>query len=90
MTVNKNMRPAFESRLGAVRLAIWPRTLDKGTRLYNVRIVRQYQKDGDWHETPTFNGLPDLVHVEEVVGLAKAWILAEQTGGNGHELATAV
>ena len=82
MTEQRNTGPAFQSRIGSVRVAVWSRDTDKG-RFHNVRIVRQYQKDGEWHETPTFNGLSDLVHVEEAICTVKAWLLAEQAE---HEL----
>lgn len=83
MTEQQNTRPTFQSRIGSVRVAVWSKDTEKGKRLHNVRIVRQYQKNGDWHETPTFNGLSDLVHVEEAISVVKAWLLADQAEQRG-------
>lgn len=72
-------KPAFDRRLGAVRIAIWENDSDDGTPWWNVSLVRRYKDGDDWKETGTFNGLADLALVKEAVNLAAAWITARET-----------
>ena len=74
---NANNRPAYEKRLGAIRVTVWENVND-GRPWYNVAITRRY-KDGDqWRETATFNGLGDLAQVGAAVQLAQDWIQKRQ------------
>lgn len=71
-------RPAFEKRLGAIRVAIWANTSPANETWWNVSIVRRYRDGEEWKEANTFNGLADLALVKEGVALAAAWIHAQE------------
>ena len=75
--MEKNNRPNYEQRLGAIRVAIWENVTD-GKPWYNVAIARRYKEGDQWRETATFNGLGDLAQVGAAVGLAQDWIRRRQ------------
>ena len=68
-----NNRPAYEKRLGNIRVAVWQNVND-GKRWYNVSFTRRYRQDDEWREATTFNGLGDLAIVAQCLELAKNWI----------------
>ena len=73
----KGASPDYERKLGSVRIAVWAKRTDQGRQLHNVKLARQYtDKEGNWHEAPTYNGVADLVHAEELIRSAKGWIEA--------------
>ncbi len=74
-------KPAYEKRLGSVRLAIWENS-SNGKPWFNVAITRRYKDGDDWKDATTFNGLGDLALVSEAVNMAKTWV-AEREQANG-------
>ncbi len=76
-TAEKNNRPSYEQRLGAIRVAVWENVND-GRPWYNVAITRRYKDGEQWRDTATFNGLGDLAQVDAAVGLAQDWIRRRQ------------
>ncbi len=71
--MEKNNRPNYEQRLGAIRVAIWENVTDDKP-WYNVAITRRYKDGEQWRDSATFNGLGDLAQVAAAVGLAQDWI----------------
>lgn len=68
-------RPAYERRLAGVRLAIWENVTEAGKVWFNVSLTRRFKDSSDeWRDASTFNGLQDLLLVQELVTAAKAWI----------------
>jgi hypothetical protein len=76
--MEKNNKPAYEQRLGNIRVTVWENVSDKGAAWHNVAITRRYKEDDAWKETATFNGLGDLAQVAAAVGLAQDWIKCRQ------------
>jgi hypothetical protein len=68
-------RPAFETRLNGVRVAVWENETD-GRRWFSAapsrRFVDSESKEAKY--TATFNGVADLVLLREAVNQAIAWM----------------
>ena len=48
-------KPIETLRDGVIKATIWKNTTDKGD-VYNVELVRSYEKDGNWHDTNSLSG----------------------------------
>ncbi|TWU62361.1 hypothetical protein V7x_40900 [Crateriforma conspicua] len=72
-------KPAFESRLGNIRVSVWQNTSDNGD-WFNTVITRRYKDGDEWRDTNTFNGLADLALVAEAYRLARQYITEHELG----------
>lgn len=78
--MNTENKPAFEKRLGGVRVAIWENENASGV-WHNVSITRHYKDGDEWREASTYNGLSDLALLREAVELAREWIRQRELNG---------
>ena len=76
MEQNKK-KPAYEKRLGNIRIAVWENVTD-GKRWHNAAVTRRYKQGDEWREASTFNGLADLALVAECIAFGKSWIADRQ------------
>lgn len=69
---DRGERPAFETRSGSVKAAVWEHEKG-GETYYGVTFQRSYQKDGVWKNTGSFSPL-DLMELIRCALVAQAWI----------------
>lgn len=77
-------KPAFETRLGNVRVSVWKNSTENG-EWYNIAPIRRYfDKEADeWKDSTTFSGLADLALLMEGLRMAREYVLAQaQIGGD--------
>lgn len=70
-------RPAFERRVGSIRLAIWlNRNSDTGKPWYSASLVRRFRDkaNDEFKDAHTFNGVSDLLVVGELVAQGLAFL----------------
>lgn len=78
--------PIYSQQLGAIRASVWESVNDDGRTYHNVAIVRSYKdKNGDWQESSSFNGLADLALVREAARLAASWIEERELQLESHD-----
>ncbi len=68
-----NNKPAFDRRLGHIRVAVWENQ-SNGTTWHNIAITRRWKEGDAWRESPTFSGIGDLAQVAAAVRLAQEWV----------------
>lgn len=81
MERTERTRPAFESRLNGVRLAVWENETD-GRRWFSAAPSRRFV-DGSSKEAKysgTFNGVADLVLLREAINQAIDWMTSRELG----------
>jgi hypothetical protein len=76
--MEKDNKPAYSQKLGAIRLSIWENVTENGVAWHNTAITRSYKEGDSWREATTFNGLGDLAQVAAAVGMAQEWIKSRQ------------
>jgi hypothetical protein len=64
--------PIHEFRKGLIRVRIWRKKTRSGLR-HSVSVVRLFQKNGVWNESPRF-GRDDIPLVQHVLEEAHTWI----------------
>jgi hypothetical protein len=70
-------RPIHRIPLGRISAAIWLNSNDQGDSWYSVTIVRRYQSNGEWNDSPSY-GRDDLPLVRLASDMAFAWIWEHQ------------
>lgn len=70
-------KPAFEARLGSIRVVVWANESDSG-RWHNVTLTRRYKDGDDWKDSSSFSGLGDLAQVMEACRLARDFIASQE------------
>ena len=74
-TSDKKNAPIFSEQLGSVRIAVWEATTDEDQVFHNTSITRSYKdKNGNWAESSSFNGIADLALIREGASLAIRFI----------------
>ncbi len=84
----ENTKPAFESKLGSIRLAVWENATTEGRRWYSAAPTRRYFPDAQSKEAKyasTFNGIADLVLLREAINQAIAWMSSREQHGQEEE-----
>ena len=72
--------PIHEFRKGLIRVRIWRKKTASGLR-HTVSVVRLFQKNGVWNESPRF-GRDDIPLVQLVLEEAHTWIYRQQQIGS--------
>lgn len=73
----KNNRPAYDRRLGNIRVAIFENESD-GRVFFNASFTRRYKEGEEWKDSSTFNGLHDLAVLKELIGRAADYIASRE------------
>ena len=76
-------KPAFETRLGSIRISVWANENDRGV-WFNTTIIRVFKEGDAWKESSSFSGLADLALLKEGIRLAREFI-AKATTDNSAE-----
>ena len=84
--MTKKNGPIFSQQLGSIRASVWETQSDEGKTFHNITLARSYKdKNGDWQESNTFNGLADLALVREAARLAANWIEQREQDLEAHD-----
>ncbi len=76
-------RPAFEQRIGSIRLTLWKNQGQEGKAAwYSAHLVRRYRdkQNDEFKDAHTFNGVQDLLAVSELVSQALVFLREHETG----------
>ncbi len=71
-------KPTQEFRIGLVKAAIWEAKNGHGS-FYTVSLNRLYKEGDKWKRSNSFSNR-ELGTLVEVIGQAKSWIEAQETG----------
>ena len=72
--------PAFEARIGSVRVSVWKNETEAGAIYFNTTIERRYRDGDEWKSTTSFTGYGDCILAAAALDLAKDFL-------KNHELA---
>lgn len=71
-------KPAYEKKLGRIRVAVWPNQSEESDTWYNVTVTRLYKDaDGEWCDAVSFRR-DDLPIVIKAMDMAYDWIWRRQ------------
>lgn len=70
-------KPAYEARLGRIRVTIWPNQTGDSDTWFNVTISRLYKDDDGWQDATSYRR-DDLPIVMKALDMAYDWIWRRQ------------
>ena len=68
-------KPAHKVRSGAIEVAVWSKTGEKGA-FYTVSMSRSYKQGDEWKQSESF-GQDDILVLAKLLDLAHTWILSQ-------------
>ncbi len=68
-------KPAHKLRSGAIEVAIWAKTGEKGA-FYSVTMSRSYKQGEEWKKADSFSG-DDVIVLSKLLDMASTWILSQ-------------
>lgn len=78
-TTETTNAPAFEAKLGSIRVTVWKNTNDSGAVWHNVTVERPYKNnDGEWSSSHSLTSVGDVTLAIEALQLAKTYIIAQE------------
>jgi hypothetical protein len=77
MDNGKGSKPAFEERVGSVRVSIWKNKDKNGKPFYNTTLVRRFKAGEEWDNSNSYTGLSDLALLQEATTLAQGFLRSE-------------
>ena len=75
MTKEAAAKPAHKIRSGAIEVAVWAKTGEKGP-FYSVTMNRSYKKGEEWKQADSFSG-DDVIVLSKLLDMASSWILSQ-------------
>ena len=76
-----NNSPAFEARVGSVRVSVWKNASEAGAVYFNTTIERRYRDtDNEWKASTSFTGYGDCVLAAAALDLAREFLKLQELG----------
>lgn len=71
-------KPAFEAKLGSIRVTVWKNCNDSGAVWHNVTIERRFKQGDEWASSNSLTGAGDIALAIEALELAKAFVISQE------------
>jgi hypothetical protein len=68
-------KPAHKIRSGAIEVAIWAKSGEKGA-FYSVTMSRSYKQGDEWKQADSFSG-DDVLVLSKLLDMAATWIFSQ-------------
>lgn len=73
-----NNSPAFEARVGSVRVSVWKNESDSGAVYFNTTLERRYRDGDEWKSSTSFTGLGDCTLAAAALDLAREFLKLQE------------
>lgn len=83
-TTETTNAPAFEAKLGSIRVTVWKNTNDSGAEWHNVTVERRYKQGDEWASSNSLTSAGDVTLAIEALQLAKTYIIAQEFNVDGN------